>query len=248
MRPEYARMAEEQFRSPQDVQPDADIHLDVEGQVTLASLTRLVESWKDFLGEIGRGVTGNTAKDAVRYVITDASGGSFALCVRPQPARESVPASMMPQIARTVTSGIEELNQAAKRPSHFSDDALAKLRDLARLVGPETPTLTVSNGRRRPVALGCGSFWSAAKAVSGEAAKQRVLEGTPTPSRRGEKEWRGPGWSAEGGGAYAVNELWAVRLMENGKPAEVHRACAPVDRTNADRPLPIDPARGGPCG
>ena len=45
----------------------------------------------------------------------------------------------------------------------------------------------------------------------------------------------------------------------NGKPAEVHRARAPVDRTNADRPLPIDPAtgaarhigplaRGGPCG
>ena len=36
----------------------------------------------------------------------------------------------------------------------------------------------------------------------------------------------------------------AVPLMENGKPAEVHRARAPIDRTNADRPLPIDPATG----
>ena len=146
-------MVEEPLRSPRDIRPDADIHLDVEGQVTLASLTRLVESWREFLGEIGKGVTGNPAKDAVRYVITEASGGSFALGVRPQPARDSVPASMMPRIARTVTSGIRELNQEAKRPRHFSDNALVKLRDLARLVGPETPSLRVSNGRGRPVTL-----------------------------------------------------------------------------------------------
>ena len=146
-------MVEEHLRSPPDIRPDADIHLDVEGQVTLASLTRLVESWREFLGEIGKGVTGSPAKDAVRYVITEASGGSFALGVRPQPARDSVPASMMPRIARTVTSGIRELNEEAKRPRHFSDNALVKLRDLARLVGPETPSLRVSNGRGRPVTL-----------------------------------------------------------------------------------------------
>ena len=142
-----AGMVEEHLRSPPDIRPDADIHLDVEGQVTLASLTRLVESWREFLGEIGKCVTGSPAKDAVRYVITEASGGSFALGVRPQPARDSVPASMMPRIARTVTSGIRELNEEAKRPRHFSDNALVKLRDLARLVGPETPSLRVSNGR-----------------------------------------------------------------------------------------------------
>lgn len=177
MRPEYPRMAEEQLRSPQDVQLDADIHLDVEGQVTLASLTRLVESWKDFLGEVGRGVTGNPAKDAVRYVIKKASGGSFALRVRPQPARENVPAAMMPRIARTVISGIEELNQAAKRPSHFSDDALAKLRDLARLVGPETPSLTVSNGRRRPVALSSTMLAHVESVLSPEVRTIGTIEG-----------------------------------------------------------------------
>ena len=153
VRAEYAAMAEEHSGSPSDTERDGRIRLHVEGQVTLATLTRLVESWRDFLGEVGRGVTGRSAKDAVRYVITEASGGSFALCVRPEPARENVPAFAMPEIARTVATGIEELSQAAKRPRHFSDDALVKLRELARLVGPETPALSVSTARERPVAL-----------------------------------------------------------------------------------------------
>ena len=144
----------EHFRSPNDAQPaEADIHLDVDGQVTLASLTRLVESWTDFLAEIGKSVTGNPSRDAVRFVVTKASGGSFGLGVRPQPAQESVPASMMPRIAGSVASGIQELNEEAKRPKHFSDNALVKLRELARLVGPETPSLKVSNGRGLPVSL-----------------------------------------------------------------------------------------------
>ena len=63
--------------------PDADLHLDVDGLVTLADLTRLVGAWTDFLGEVGKSVVGNPARDAVRYVVTTASGGSFGLGVRP---------------------------------------------------------------------------------------------------------------------------------------------------------------------
>ena len=170
-------MVEEHLRSPRDLRPDVDIHLDVEGQVTLASLTRLVESWREFLGEIGKGVTGNPAKDAVRYVITEASGGSFALGVRPQPARDSVPASMMPRIAQTVTSGIRELNQEAKRPRHFSDNALVKLRDLARLVGPETPSLRVSNGGGRPVALSSAMLAHVEAVLTPEVRSIGTVEG-----------------------------------------------------------------------
>ena len=104
---------------------------------------------------------------------------------------------------------------------------------------------------------GCGSFWSAAPSSFWGGGKQRVLEGT-RPRRGAVDGVEGAGWSAEGGGAYAVNELWAVPLMEIGKPAEVHRARAPVDRTNADRPFRLTRrrvphatwplARGGPCG
>ena len=141
-------------RSSRGGPPDADIHLGVEGQVTLAGLTRLVESWTDFLDEIGKSVTGHPSPRAVRYVVTEASGGSFTLRVRPQPASEDVPAHVIPRIAPTVISGIRELQRQAKRPRHFSDDALDKLRDLARLTGPETPALTVNGGGRdRPVAL-----------------------------------------------------------------------------------------------
>ena len=147
-------MAEDLARSSRGDRPDADIQLVVEGQVTLAGLTRLVESWTDFLDEIGKSVTGNPSKHAVRYVVTEASGGSFTLCVRPQSAIEDVPAHVIPRIAPTVISGIRELQRQAKRPRHFSDDALDKLRDLARLMGPEAPALTVnSGGRDRPVAL-----------------------------------------------------------------------------------------------
>ena len=91
--------------------------------------------------------------------------------------------------------------------------------------------------------IGVRLFLVGGKSSSWGGGKQRVLEGI-RPRRGGVRRGGGGRWSAEGGGAYAVNELWAVPLMENGKPAEVHRARAPVDRTNADRPLPIDPATG----
>ena len=147
-------MAEDRVRLPPAVpSADTDLHLDVDGQVTLTNLTRLVESWADFLSEIGKDVTGSHEKDVVRYVVMTASGGSFALGVRPQPGKKGVPVSMMPRIARTVVSGLQQLDHEAKRPSHFSDSALAKLRNLARLAGPEMPSLRVRNGRGQPVAL-----------------------------------------------------------------------------------------------
>ena len=45
-------MAEEHRGSPSDAERDGRIRLHVEGQVTLATLTRLVDSWRDFLGEV----------------------------------------------------------------------------------------------------------------------------------------------------------------------------------------------------
>ena len=171
-------MAEDPLGSPNDAAPvDTDLHLDVGGQVTLASLTRLVESWTGFLGEVGKSVTGNPAMDAVRYVVTQASGGSFALGVRPQPAKDGVPMSMMPRIAGTVTSGIRTLNREAKRPAHFSDNALARLRDLVRLVGPETLSLKVSNGRGHPVDLSSAVLANVDAVLAAEVHTIGTIEG-----------------------------------------------------------------------
>jgi hypothetical protein len=59
----------------------------------------------------------------------------------------------MPRIAKTLTAGIRALEHRASRPKHFSDTALIKLRDLARLTSPETPSIRVSNGEGTGITL-----------------------------------------------------------------------------------------------
>ncbi len=67
------------------------LHLKLEGQVTLMRLNQALAAWTDFLREVSRDVVGVSGRDAVRFVITDAKGGSLTLGVSPQPARKSVP-------------------------------------------------------------------------------------------------------------------------------------------------------------
>src|SRR2546426_2220567 len=122
------------------------VRLKLEGQVTLQRLGQALDAWTDFLREVGREVVGSPARDSVRYVITEAKGGSITLGVRPQPARRDVPAAMMPRIAKVVTAGIRSLEKSAKRPKYFSDLALERLRDLARITGPEIPAVKIGNG------------------------------------------------------------------------------------------------------
>ena len=82
---------------------------------------------------------------------------------------------------------------------------------------------------------GKSSFWG--------GGKQRVLEGTRP--RRGVVR-RGGGGRVVSGRRGCLCRQRALGRSADGErqPAEVHRARAPVDRTNADRPLPIDPATG----
>lgn len=129
------------------------LRLELEGQVTLQRLGEALDAWTDLLQEVGRDVAGAASRDAVRFVITEAKGGSLTLGVRPQPGRKSVPAAVMPRIAQTLTSGIRALEQTAKRPKHFTDAALVNLRDLARLTSPETPSVKVGNGRGSSITL-----------------------------------------------------------------------------------------------
>ena len=130
-----------------------ELRLELEGQVTLDRLGEAVDAWSDFLHEVGRDVAGVSTRDAVRYVITEAKGGSLTLGVRPQPAKKHVPIAAMPRIAETVTAGIRSLERRAERPKHFSDTALIKLRELARLTDPETPTVKVGNGAGASIPL-----------------------------------------------------------------------------------------------
>lgn len=122
------------------------LRLKLEGQVTLQRLGAALDAWTDLLQEVGRNVAGAASRDAVRFVVTEAKGGSITLGVRPQAAKKSVPSAVISRIAKTLTSGIRALEQRASRPKHFSDSALISLRDLARLTSPETPSVRVSNG------------------------------------------------------------------------------------------------------
>ena len=64
------------------------LRLELEGQVTLQRLGEALDAWTNLLQEVGRDVAGATGRDAVRFVITEAKGGSLTLGVRPQPERK----------------------------------------------------------------------------------------------------------------------------------------------------------------
>lgn len=122
------------------------LRLKLDGEVSLTRLNDAVGAWTEFLREVGRRVAGVTSREAIRYIVTSAKGGSLTLGVRPQSARASVPPAIAPKIAKAVTSGIRSLEKRAQRPKHFTDTALERLRDLARLTGPDHQAVQVGNG------------------------------------------------------------------------------------------------------
>lgn len=142
-------------KTPRAKSPTAknDLRLELSGQVTLQRLGEALTAWTDLLQEVGRDVAGAASRDAVRYVVSEARTGSVILGVRPQPGRKSVPAAVMPRISKALTGGIKSLGERATRPKHFSDTALMKLRELARLTSPETPAVKVSNGTGSAITL-----------------------------------------------------------------------------------------------
>lgn len=129
------------------------ITLKLDGSVTLQRLGQALDYWTDFLREVGREVSGVDSREPVRYIVAAAKGGSLSLGVRPQSAHRQVSVSVLPRIAKTVTAGLKSLERSAKRPRHFSDVALERVRDLAALRGAEIPDVLVGNGVGDPLAL-----------------------------------------------------------------------------------------------
>jgi len=122
------------------------IRLHLDGQVTLRRLGEALDAWTDLLREVASSVAGASGRDAVRFIVTEAKAGSFDLTARPQPVKRTVPAAVMPRIAKTLTSGLQSLERRATRPKHFSDAALLKVRDLGKMTSPETPVVKIGNG------------------------------------------------------------------------------------------------------
>jgi hypothetical protein len=83
----------------------------------------------------------------------------------------------MPRITETVTKGIRSLEKSARRPKHFSDAALVKLRDLALLRSPEIPNVSVGNGTGEPVALSQKLVTNVEKLLGEEIESIGTVEG-----------------------------------------------------------------------
>lgn len=127
-------------------QNTTSVRLQLDGQVTLKRLGEALDAWTDLLREVASDVAGATGRDAVRFVVTEAHGGSFSLAARPQAAQKHIPVAVMPRIAKTITTGLRTLERSATRPKHFNDTALLKVRDLGKLTSPETPAVKIGNG------------------------------------------------------------------------------------------------------
>jgi hypothetical protein len=113
-------------------------------------LGRLIEAQSRFLTMI-REVAGSVVggKDDVRWVVEAVEAGSLDVLVRPEPARQAVPAVLMPAVIQAVALGLAELQERAVRPSHFSDLALEEARQLARLRGRGITHIEIRAGPTR---------------------------------------------------------------------------------------------------
>jgi hypothetical protein len=84
----------------------------------------------------------------------------------------------MPRIAKTVTTGIRTLERSARRPKHFTDAALFRLRDLAKLRSPEIPAVKVGNGKGDTVSLSSRLIEHVDAVLAPEVESIGTVEGT----------------------------------------------------------------------
>jgi hypothetical protein len=152
------------------------VHLHLDGQVTLRRLGEALDAWTDLLREVATNVAGAKGRDAVRFVVTEARAGSFDLAARPQPAKQDVPAAIMPRISTAITAGLRALERSARRPKHFNDTALLKLRDLGKLTSAETPIIALGNGAR-PIPLSARLLANVEAVLAPEVTSIGTVEG-----------------------------------------------------------------------
>lgn len=153
------------------------IRLHLDGQVTLRRLGEALGAWTDLLREVATDVAGATGRDAVRFIVTEATAGSFDLAARPQPAKRDVPAAVMPRIAKTITAGLRMLERSATRPKHFNETALLKVRDLGRLTSPETPMIEVGGNGAKPIPLSARLIANVEAVLAPEVKSIGTVEG-----------------------------------------------------------------------
>ena len=119
---------------------DRNIGLSLTGaHVPLKSFTSAADKLAGLLSELERSLSG--ARHLGWYV-ADLRMGSVDLAIRPKSANQGS-SEIGNMIISAALSGLETVEREARRPEHFTDDALRRAKALAGSVDHETSRLTI---------------------------------------------------------------------------------------------------------
>lgn len=125
------------------------IRLEISGaKITAEKFTQSVRTFFELIKDVSTDVAGKPG--AVRWIVS-VEQGSIGLCATAESVDGS--ARLASQTVRTVNRGIVDVSKRARRPKHFSDNALKKLFDLGNIIG------LGEEGVDR-VRIGIGETWS----------------------------------------------------------------------------------------
>lgn len=123
----------------------ARLRLKLDGpEVTLSEVRSALAALSDLVRDVAESVAGR--RDVVRWVVRDASAGSFAIELAGEISDENVPLTTAREVTRSVVQGLASLQHTAQRPRHFSDSALRNARELAGLVNGHVSAVHVDSG------------------------------------------------------------------------------------------------------
>lgn len=131
----------------QDPATRTDLELAFEvDELPLRALVAAGGAFNGLLREVAREYVG-TRQDPAQWLV-HIEPGCVLLPVRAEPAIDDVSPSRLREVAAVVAEGLATIEDAAVRPSYFTDRALEQARELAKLAAPEMP-IAVRNGRAR---------------------------------------------------------------------------------------------------
>jgi len=109
----------------------SSVKLELSGsRITADIFSRSVRTFFELVEDVAVDVTG--ARKGIEWIVSVKSG-SITICATPE-SISACPTSVA-QAIRAIATGIESIGKRTKRPAHFSDNALRKLRELGNIVG-----------------------------------------------------------------------------------------------------------------
>src|SRR4051794_8933407 len=97
-------------------------------RITADRFMRAVESFFGLINEVSQAMTG--VSNSIEWIVS-VKGGSIELGAAGEAKKPSVSVAAVVNSAYT---GLKQLQDSARRPAHFSENALQDARDLARLI------------------------------------------------------------------------------------------------------------------